>query len=797
LNPFKADLPSSPSLLKSLRLGALPCLLIYALSAPLSAQHSSTSTPTLHGRVLDRSGHPVAGARIVAHSGSSETSTIANAAGEFTLQPPAGSADLLLEALAPDSASSQTPSSQQQRIARNALAQDIAKDLILIAQPTINTVAEQVTVTATRASLDLGATDRTITALTAADLQQFPALTLDERLRQHAGFELFRRSSGWVQNPTSQGISLRGLGSTAASRTLVLADNAPLNDPFGGWIHWNELPPETIDEVTIASGGGSDLYGSSALGGVIDLVPAHPTEPLAALTVSEAGEDTTSASGRGDLRQSRWGELAAAQLFRTDGYILTAPALRGPVDVPANVHFETGRIELDRDLNPILGLKPSRAFLTGNLLNEARQNGTRDQTNGTRIWRYLAGDDWTASNRLSGRVRLFGSDEAYRQTFSSINAARTVENLTRVQHDETQELGASTDASLHLTHIAFISGFDARDIRAGDIETPITANHPNGVSDTTARQRFLGGFVEALAERHGWSGTASLRVDSAQNLDTSTITVTAAGASTQAPLPNRSEIVLSPRLGLSRRLTSQATLHATGFRAFRAPTMNELYRTGQVGSETTLANATLVSERATGAEAGVEWAPRADLFKLDATYFWTGINRPVSAVELSTTATTITEKRENLGQIQSQGLELSAHLHDGHALSAAFGYQYAHATVTAFSAQPSLVGNWIPDVAREQATAQLRAETHRFGSVTIAARNSGHAFDDSANTFVLHSYFLLDAFAEREIAHHWTAFFSAQNVLNRRIDVARTPILTQGTPFTAQGGVKFRWGGTQ
>jgi outer membrane receptor protein involved in Fe transport len=655
----------------------------------------------------------------------------------------------------------------------------------------IGEVSEQVTVTATRSSLDLGPNDRTISALTATELQQYAALTLDERLRQHAGFELFRRSSGWVQNPTSQGISLRGLGSTAASRTLVLADSAPLNDPFGGWIHWNELPPEAIDAVTIASGGGSDLYGSSALGGVINLVTAHPVAPLAALTLSEAGEDTSSASGRGDLRQSHWGELAAAQIFRTDGYILTAPAQRGPVDIPADVHFETGRVELDRDL----GTKPGRVFLVGNLLNEARDNGTLAQTNGTRIWRYLSGDDWTAGSRFSGRVRLFGSDEAYRQTFSSINAARTVENLTRVQHDETQELGASTDASVHFTHVAFITGFDARDIRAGDNETPITSGKPNGLSDTTARQRFLGGFGEALAEHGGWSGTASLRADSAQNLDTSTITVTGAGASTQALLPNRSEIVLSPRVGLSRRLGSQATLHATGFRAFRAPTMNELYRTGQVGSETTLANSGLVSERATGAEAGVEWTPKADMLRLDATYFWTGINRPVSAVEISSTATTITEKRENLGQIQSQGLELSARIRDGHAISAAFGYQYAHAVVTAFSAQPSLIGNWIPDVGREMATAQIRAQNRRFGEVTIAARNSGRAFDDSGNTFVLHSYFLLDVFGEREFARHWTAFFAAQNVLNRPVDVARTPVLTQGTPFTAQGGVKFRWRG--
>ncbi len=61
--------------------------------------------------------------------------------------------------------------------------------------------------------------------------------TLDAELRQAAGVETFRRSSSLVANPSSQGISLRGLGSTSASRTLVTQDDIPLNDGFAGWIH--------------------------------------------------------------------------------------------------------------------------------------------------------------------------------------------------------------------------------------------------------------------------------------------------------------------------------------------------------------------------------------------------------------------------------------------------------------------------------------------------------------------------------------------------------------------------------
>jgi outer membrane receptor protein involved in Fe transport len=324
--------------------------------------------------------------------------------------------------------------------------------------------------------------------------------------------------------------------------------------------------------------------------------------------------------------------------------------------------------------------------------------------------------------------------------------------------------------------MALIAGADTRDIRATDAETPIVANQPSGLVDTTARQRFFGGFGEALGEWHGWSGAASLRLDEAENLSSSTLNVSSAGAASRTPYPNRSETIASPRLGLARRLGSQVVLSASAYRAFRTPTM--------------------VSERATGTEAGVNWTPRAGLLRLDGTYFWTEINRPVSAVIIATTATTITEMRENLGQIQSQGLELQGHLGEGHAISLDFGYQYAHAVVTAFSAEPSLVGTWIPEVPREMATAQLRAQNRRLGLLTLAARASGRAYDGSANTYELHSFFVLDVYGERSFAPKWTAFVSVQNLFNRQIDVAETPLLTLGTPFLAQGGVRFRWGGT-
>jgi outer membrane receptor for Fe3+-dicitrate len=83
-------------------------------------------------------------------------------------------------------------------------------------------------------------TPTSVVSLGPQQISQQPGMNLDDRLRQIPGFSPFRRTSSVLRNPTIQGVSLRGIGSTGAIRTLVLWDGVPLNDPFGGWIYWDE-----------------------------------------------------------------------------------------------------------------------------------------------------------------------------------------------------------------------------------------------------------------------------------------------------------------------------------------------------------------------------------------------------------------------------------------------------------------------------------------------------------------------------------------------------------------------------
>ena len=131
--------------------------------------------------------------------------------------------------------------------------------------------ADSVVVTATRGAERLPSAASS-TVLTSAELSNMAAGALDDALRSTPGFTLFRRSSSRVANPTTQGVTLRGVSGSGASRTLVLADGVPLNDPFGSWVYWNRIPLAAVDRVEVVRGATGDLYGAGALGGVVQLL---------------------------------------------------------------------------------------------------------------------------------------------------------------------------------------------------------------------------------------------------------------------------------------------------------------------------------------------------------------------------------------------------------------------------------------------------------------------------------------------------------------------------------------------
>src|SRR5262245_25036603 len=211
---------------RALVLFSLMAVLTFDANRVAAAQgQASSSRSTIAGVVRDSSGGAVVGAVVVARFGRSEQQTVTGPDGHFSLDPPAGEEGVLVVRAGRFAESEQ----------RVTPATTGAQEITVVLMPA--TLFESVTVTPTRTEQRLGDVPASVNVLNTEDIRQSPALVSDDVLRQVPTFSLFRRTSSLSAHPTTQGVSLRGIGPSGVSRTLVLLDGVPFNDPFGGWVY--------------------------------------------------------------------------------------------------------------------------------------------------------------------------------------------------------------------------------------------------------------------------------------------------------------------------------------------------------------------------------------------------------------------------------------------------------------------------------------------------------------------------------------------------------------------------------
>ncbi len=747
------------------------CAVIWLSAGLLFAQNPTAYR--LSGVVRDTTHATIRGAKVRIAGPGFTRETLTTASGEFSLDNlPAGEINLLV--VAPGF----SDHSQELDLRGNS-------NLEVVLQPA--SVIEQVVVTPTGTETPLNETAESITVIGQKEIGHTAALALDDALRQVPGFTLFRRSNSLTANPTSQGVSLRGVGASGASRALVLEDGVPLNDPFGGWVYWDRVPRMAIERVEVLRGGASDLYGSDALGGVINIASQRPPRSMVSLETSIGTEFTPDGSLFADYVSGPWATSIAAEALHTDGYISIAPAFRGAVDTRVASQFATEQWGLRRKFG-----KSAEISASASGYKDSRKNGTPLQTNRTAL------DSFSLGTQLRGELGElhltgYGGGESYHQSFSSIAANRNSETLARLQAVPSQELGAKLQwwhsfGQMHLV----AAGADVQQLRGLSDEIVYASGKPITHTFSGGRQRINGFFLQdSLHLPHAWILSLSGRVDQWENYDAASRSYPVAagpGKTTLTPFADRNELAFSPRVSLLKVLSQHVSLSASGYRAFRAPTLNELYRAFRLGNVLTLANDHLNAEELTGVEGGTSltWdrlRVRANVFRMDVVH-------PISNVTISSTPTLITRQRQNLGRTSSVGLDLESEFYFTSRLSLRAGYMFTHATVADFPAERQLQGLQIPQVAPHQFTSQIYY-AHPSWSVGVQARASSGQYDDDLNQLPLNGFFSTDAKFTWNFSRRAALFASVEGI-GQRYQIARTPVLSIGPPTLFHLGLDFR-----
>jgi outer membrane receptor protein involved in Fe transport len=771
---------------------AVVLLLGVVCALPALAQSSHVS-----GAVRDASGAAVVGAQVKLRAGSYSAETTTDGAGAFAFEGvPAVAGTIEISAKGFQAAQ------QAWTAAAGASAPNLVTPIVVTLVP--GALNQQVIVTAARTATPIGESPVSDIQLTSEDLQATPALTLDDMLRQVPGFSLFRRTSSRTANPTTLGVSLRGLGANGASRVLVLEDGTPLNDPFGSWVYWDRVPEAAVENVEVAQEGASSLYGSEAMGGVVQFLTRPPEPGGVTMEASYGNQNTQEVSLAASGAMGKWYGVASGEAFHTDGYVLVPPEDQGSVDTAAFSQHGTGDVTVGRKFG-----MDSVVFARGWYFNDTRNNGTIGQGNSIRLGEGALGANVDLGEFGNLQLRSYGEFETYQQSFFSVPLNQASQRLTDLQTVPAQGIGASALWTKSVgKRQTLIAGYDdhVEDGHSNEqIFTLVTGVNTNSKDTATGgHQRTDGVFGEDIIQlAPGWTLQVSARFDDWRNYDAFLFTQPLpTGTATTHDYTARSYDAFSPRASIVNAVNSHVSWSASVYRAFRAPTLNELYRSFRQANNLTDANPNLTAERLTGGEAGVAVRGFGDRVQVRGTVFVNAIVNPVSSVSCQVTpvpaicpaptANTNTFVRANLGKTFSPGFEVDwlARITDRFQLSG--GYQFVDATVISAPEQPQLVNSWVAQVPHNEFTFQARYTNPSVISASVEGRFVGMQFD--TNQLPMGNFFVMDAMVSRDMGHGVQVFSAVENLFNEEyVSTAATSLSPEqrGLPIAGRVGVRF------
>ncbi len=199
----------------------------------------------------------------------------------------------------------------------------------------------EVVVTATRTYRQLSSLPQPVTLIPKKQLQQTGVTRLNEILNEQTGIIM-------VPDATiggGEGVQIQGI---ASDYILVLIDGVPLVGRSSGNLDLSRLAIGNIKQIEVVKGPSSSLFGSEALGGVINIITEKPTSKKISGQVSHRAASFNNQNSTVNLNQrtKKVGFSIFADRLSTDGYDL-APSQEGQTISPFFNYTFNGRVYFD------------------------------------------------------------------------------------------------------------------------------------------------------------------------------------------------------------------------------------------------------------------------------------------------------------------------------------------------------------------------------------------------------------------------------------------------------------------
>lgn len=603
---------------------------------------------------------------------------------------------------------------------------------------------DDVTVTAGRLVQRLDTVGQAVTVLDTAEITRRQSIVVSDLLRQTPGVTVIR--NGGVGTVT--GVSIRG---AETDQTAALIDGIKLNDPSApaAAFDFGQLLVGNIARIEVLRGAQSVLWGSQAIGGVVNLITRQPTERLTLNARAEGGSYGTgqafaNVSGKaGPLRASvggGWYETRGISAFaggiEPDGFRHYAGnaslslALTRTLSVDLRGFYADSRIDLD-------GFPPPN-FAFGD---------TRDYSVSKQALGY-AGVNW---NALGGRLRnRFGyALTNIRRRNLDPSSGRPVETF------------ASTGRNLRFEYQGVLDLGRVTATFGAEREISRYATGTTGGPISRARATIDSGYGQLLVTPiTGLTLTGGVRYDSHNRFGG---IVTGAGSGVYSPNGGRT------------------TLRASYTQGFKAPTLFQL--------QSDFGNTTLRPETSEGWDVGLTQKLVGGAIEVGATWFNRQSRDRIIFISCPAPRTGICVNRpfgtyDNVARASAEGLEATLALHPTAALALSASYSYIDSRARAGVNS----GLRLPNRPSQSLAINLDYRW-RFGLETGATLvNLGPSFNNAANTQRLPGYTLVDLRAALPLGHGVQLYGRVENLFDARYQT----ISQYGQPGRAfYGGVRL------
>ncbi len=640
--------------------------------------------------------------------------------------------------------------------------------MAIFAISTISVTAENVdlgdiSITATKTKRKVSDVPASIEVITQKDIQNSVANSADELLKEVSGIDL-KHSMGILSSGTSNKVVMRGFGGTTEGRVLLLIDGVPMNDLYGGDLEWNKIPVSNIQRIEVVKGATSALYGSGAMGGVINIITKNPTNEVKTnIALSYGSMDTKIASLSSMGKEGKVGFLISGERATSDGYNPETPAHTKPYTLDKGVERDNFNIKLTYDIDAT-----SSAFISGSYYDN-ETTGTLAIDNYVPYYQehktYTAGYKKKFENDNELSLKVFLKDE-----YSDYDSANSTKTAVQYESSSTNDdRGGIVQLTIPYTEdpmfgtSTLVTGIDFRQGKIDRFNDYVDGSDKE--IKIQGSQKYIGFFLQdEIFINNNWIINIGGRYDFWKNYD-------GHGYDSSLPTPDTyynstTTNGFSPKIGIVNHLTENTSLRASVGSAYRAPTLSDLYNTFVSGSRIWYGNPDLEPEKVISYEVGFdhtifdEGKLSITAYQNDAKDFFYYIT------SVPPDGYTAAQTKTNVGKVKIQGIEIDASYPFTDQIHAFANYTYNKSKIEEFKENTTLEGKYLIEVPKHKGSISLMYVNPQLVDAKISARYVGDRYSNDTNTAEYESYTVFDLKLSRKLSENLEVSLSVDDLFN-------------------------------